>query len=185
MQTAAITRHRRPFLAPIWLTALLIVIAIAIGFEVYQSAATTTVILVRPGENALASIEDAPLALEGEQRAEQLAQLFGSTAAPGRIAAIYVAAMRRTQQTVAPLAARLGIQPVVVSDGDVDGTIARALNEHRGRTVMIVSSTEALPRFVEALSGIKLAPLSSDSYGNIYIVSVPMLGSAGVVQLHY
>ncbi len=183
MQSAAIARRRRPFLAPIWLTVLLLVIAIVVAFEVYQAAATTTVVVVQPAESALGSIQDAPLVPEGERRANRLAQLFGGTAAPGRISAIYVASTRTTQQTAAPLAARLGIHPIVVAAEDVDGTVSRALNDHRGETVMIISSTTG--RFVEALSGIKSTTLPTADSGYIYIVSVPMLGSAGVVQLHY
>ncbi len=183
MEPAAIARRRRPFLAPIWLSVLLLVIAVVVAFEVYQSAATTTVVVVRPDESALASIQDAPLPLEGERSAERLAQLFGGTAPPGRIAAIYVTSTRRTQQTAAPLAARLGIQPIVVPTTDVDGTVARALNEHRGQTVMIVSSLAR--RFVEVLSGTELSAPSPADGGDIYIVSVPMVGSSGVVQLHY
>ncbi len=183
METAAIARRRRPFLAPIWLTVLLLVIAIVVALEVYQAAATTTVVVVRPAESDLGSIQDAPLAPEGEQRAERLAELFGGTTAPGRIAAIYVSATRQTQQTAAPLAARLGLRPIVVPAADVDGTVARALNDYRGETVMIVSG--AMDRVVEALGGTKSDAPAANDYGNIYIVSVPMLGSAGVVQLHY
>ncbi len=183
METAAIARRRRPFLAPIWLTVLVLVIAGVVAFEVYRADSTTTVVVVRPAESALGSIQDAPLLPEGEQRAERLAELFGGTGQPGRIAAIYVAATRETQQTAAPLAARLGIQPIVVPAADVDGTVARALNDYRGETVMIVSG--AMDRFVDALSGVKSDASASNDYGNIYIVSVPMLGSAAVVQMHY
>ncbi len=183
MPSAAIALRRRPFLAPIWLAALLAVVAAVIAFEVYQSATTTTIVVVEPAESALGSIQDAPLMLEGEQRAEHLAQLFGGTAAPGRIVAIYAASTRQTQQTAAPLAARLGIQPIVVSAEDLDGTVSRVLSEHRGQAVMIVSG--AAWRLVGALTGAALTPPPADDYGNIYIVSVPAVGSAGVVHLRY
>lgn len=184
METAAIARRRRgPFLAPIWLSVLLLAIALFVAFEVYQSATTTTIVVVGPAEGIPGSIQDAPLRPEGEQSAERLAQLFSGPTAPGRIAAIYVSAARRTRQTAAPLAARLGIQPIVVPVEDVDGTVARALNDHRGEAVMIVSN--AARSLVETLSGIKVAPPSTEDYGNIYIVSVPMLGSTGLVQLRY
>lgn len=183
MEPAAIAHRRRPFLAPIWLAALLVVIAAVGAFEVYQSATTTTIVVVQPAESALGSIQDAPLMLEGEQRAERLAQLFGGTATPGRIVAIYAGATRRTQQTAAPLAARLGIEPVVVSAEDAGGPVHRALSEHRGQSVMIVSS--AAWQLVENLTGATLTPPPADDYGNIYIVSVPMIGSAGVVHLRY
>jgi hypothetical protein len=193
MEDATISRRwrrpivgRRPFLAPIWLTALAVAGVVAAVLLLYQSAATTTVVVVRPDEGAAAAAYDPLLIAAREQRAQSLARLFGGTAAPGRIDAIYVTTARRVQQMAAPLAARLGLRPVVISSDDAGEAAARALNEHRGATVMVVTSGASLPKLVEALSGIKLAASSAEEkYGDIYIVSVPMLGSAGVVQLHY
>lgn len=185
-QAAAFGPHRhRPFLAPIWLTALLIAVVVAAAVLVYESAETTTIVIVRPGERPLGSIADPPLVIEGERRAERLAHLFGETASPGRIVAIYVSAARRARQTAAPLAARLGLKPIVLEDDNPDAIAARALSEHRGETLMIVDIGSAVPQLVEALSGLKPRPLADDEYGSIYIVSVPILGSAGLLQLHY
>lgn len=185
-QGAAFGRHRhRPFLAPIWLTAILIAVIVAAAVLIYESAETTTIVIVRPGERSLGSIADPPLVIEGEQRAERLAHLFGETASPGRITAIYVSAARRARQTAAPLAARLGLQPIVLEDDNPDAIAARALGEHRGETLMIVDNGSTVPELVEALSGLKPAPVSDTEYGSIYIVSVPILGSAGLLQLHY
>lgn len=184
MQATVLRRHR-PFLAPIWLTALLVAALIAAAVLIYQSAETTTIVVVRPGERLLGSIEDPPLVIEGEQRAQRLARLFGATASPGRITAIYVSPARRARQTAAPLAARLGLQPIVLDSNDPGSIAGRALGEHRGETVMIVDDASTVPQLVEALSGVKPAPVSETEYGSIYIVSVPILGSAGVLQLHY
>lgn len=185
-QPGAFGRHRhRPFLAPIWLTALLIAVIVAATVLIYESAETTTVVIVRPGERPLGSIADPPLVIEGERRAERLAHLFGKTTSPGRITAIYVGAARRAQQTAAPLAARLGLRPIILEDDNPDSIAARALSEHRGETVMIVDNGSTVPQLVEALSGLKPSPVSDAEYGSIYIVSVPILGSAGVLQLQY
>ncbi len=186
MQDDVISRHRhRPFLAPIWLTALLIAVVVAAAVLIYQSAETTTIVIVRPGERPLGGTADPPLVVEGERRAERLARLFGATASPGRITAIYVSAVRRARQMAAPLAARLRLQPIVIGDDDAGSIAGRALSEHRGETVMIVDDGSAVPELVEALSGLKPAPLAESEYGSIYVVSVPILGSAGILQLHY
>ncbi len=186
MHAAVFSSHRhRPFLAPIWLTALLVAVVIVAAVLIYQSAQTTTVVIVHPGERPLGSIADPPLVIEGERRAERLAHLFGATASPGRITAIYVSAARRARQTAAPLAARLGLKPIVVDDDDPDAIAGRALSEHRGETLMIVDSDASVPQLVEALSGVRPVPVAESEYGSIYIVSVPILGSAGVLQLHY
>lgn len=57
---------------------------------------------------------DPPLAPEGHVSAELTAQRLVST--EERIAAIYVTTLQRTHQTAAPLAARLGMQPLVVPE---------------------------------------------------------------------
>jgi probable phosphoglycerate mutase len=70
---------------------------------------------------------DPALAPEGRAQAERVADRLG----PEPIAAIYVTTLRRTHQTAAPLAERLGITPVVEPDlrevhlGDWEGELFR------------------------------------------------------------
>jgi probable phosphoglycerate mutase len=82
----------------------------------------TDLLIVRHGESAPAR-PDAPaptvdghsdpeLAPEGREQAEKLAERL----AHEHIDAIYVTTLRRTAQTAAPLAKRLGIEPVVEPD---------------------------------------------------------------------
>ncbi len=70
-------------------------------------------------------VEGAPFALidghgdphlhpEGVVQAELMAERLASTAEP--IAAIYVTTLTRTHQTAAPLAERLGLEPIVTAD---------------------------------------------------------------------
>ena len=47
--------------------------------------------------------------------------------------AIYVSDFRRTRQTAAPLAARLGLTPIVYDPADTPGLIARVRAERRAR----------------------------------------------------
>ena len=70
---------------------------------------------------------DPPLDPHGEHEAERVAdRLAGED-----ISAIYVTPLRRTQQTAAPLAARLGLEPTVIADlqevhlGEWEGAIFR------------------------------------------------------------
>jgi probable phosphoglycerate mutase len=82
----------------------------------------TEVVLVRHGASAAAvegepfeALEgqsDPPLAPEGEQQAEAVAErLAGET-----FGGLFVTPLRRTAQTAAPLAARTGLEPVVVPE---------------------------------------------------------------------
>jgi probable phosphoglycerate mutase len=79
------------------------------------------ILLVRHGESAPYRVGiphplvdgqgDPPLAPEGIQQAEQVRERLISTGEP--ISAIYVTTMQRTHQTAAPLAASLGLTPIV------------------------------------------------------------------------
>jgi broad specificity phosphatase PhoE len=185
MEAPAITRRRRPFLAPIWLPALAIFIALALVAVAYRSVTTTTVVLVRHAEKALGTIEDPPLAPEGEQRSERLAQMFGERTGAGHLDAIYVTNTRRTQQTAAPLAARLRLVPIVLSATDVSGTAARLVRDHRGGTVLYLGHSNMLPQLIRELSGKQIDAIPDDDFGEIYVLSVPRFGSASLARLKY
>jgi 2,3-bisphosphoglycerate-dependent phosphoglycerate mutase len=82
----------------------------------------TEILLVRHGESAPAREDrpfalvdgqgDPPLAPEGEREAE----LVGDRLAVEQVDAVYVTTLRRTHQTAAPLAKRLGLTPQVEAD---------------------------------------------------------------------
>jgi probable phosphoglycerate mutase len=82
------------------------------------------ILLVRHGESAPYRVGtphplvngqgDPPLDPEGERQAVLVADRLISTAEP--ISAIYVTTMQRTHQTAAPLAAALGLTPIVEAD---------------------------------------------------------------------
>ena len=91
------------------------------------------VILVRHGASE-AAVEDQPFELlEGQadpalsEAGERQAELVAAHLAGEPISALFVTPLRRTAQTAAPLAARLGLEPVVVPElrevhlGELDG----------------------------------------------------------------
>jgi broad specificity phosphatase PhoE len=185
MQAPAVTRHRRPFLAPFWVMLLLLFLVIAAAFVAYESATTTTVVLVRHAEKELVTIDNPPLTAAGERRAERLAQIFGTPKGVGRIEGLYVTDTRRTQQTVMPLATRLGLTATIVPAGDVKGMVSRVMHDHRGGTALIVAHSNTLPEIIERLADIKIPPIGDDEYDDIYIVTVPTFGKVSVLRLKY
>src|SRR5258705_10242316 len=104
--------RRRPLLTPVWLTLLLGVFVAAAAAWLWSSQTTTTVIVVRHAEKELGTIEDPPLSQAGEQRAADLARIFGDKSPTTSIDAIFVSDTRRSERTAAPLAQRLGVTPV-------------------------------------------------------------------------
>lgn len=184
MEAPAFTRRHRPFLAPIWLSLLLFVGAVAVAFTLYQSATTTTLVIVRHAESAPEAATTGPAGAWSQERAQRLAQLFSQGDLSGRIRAIYVTGTQAARQMAAPLAARLGLRLEVVQDADADALESRALSEHRGEAVLIVANASVVSQLLDDLCGIKLAPMPADELSGLFVVSVPTLGSAGLLELH-
>jgi broad specificity phosphatase PhoE len=180
--------QRQPFLIPIWLTVaggLLAMSILTCVVWVWATADSTTVIVVRHAEKALDGGADPPLTPAGEARAASLARMFGDVPKNMRIDAIYVSAALRNRLTAAPLAARLELVPVVAPP-DPRGLARRVLREHAGGRVLIVGHSDTVPDIVEALSGVEdVPPMGDQEYDTLYLVSVPRIGRANLLRVHY
>ncbi len=185
MEAPAVTRYRRPFLAPVWLTMLAVVFTLVVAFVVYRSATTTVVLLVRPVEKEAGTIDDPPLSPDGEQRAERLALMLGETTGAGRVDAIYVSDARRAQQVIAPLAERLGKHPEVVPGGDVGAIASRLTRGHDSQTVLFVGTPTNVPELVRELSGVQVGTGPEKEHDTLYVVSLPTFGRASVLRLMF
>jgi phosphohistidine phosphatase SixA len=183
MGPPAITRHRRPFLAPVWVVLLAAVTAAGVAFALYRGATTTMVVLAISAEKQPGTIEDPPISEEGEQRAQRLAQMFGAAGTPGRLDAVYVSNARRAQQTAAPLVERLHLSPVLFNPQDAQAVAAGLLRLHAGQNVLVVGSAADVGVFVRELVGVTLA--TDEDADVLYVVSAPSFGRARLLRLKY
>jgi broad specificity phosphatase PhoE len=184
MEPPGITRHRRPFLAPLWLGLAAALVIGGIAWAFYRAGTTTVVFLVRPLEKDPGTIEDPPLSPEGEERAQRLAHMFGASGAGG-IDAVYESDDRRAAQTAAPLVERLRRAPVVFGATEARATAARALREHNGGTVLMVASGAAFPALLGELAGADAAQAVPDDPDLMYVVSIPTFGRVHLVRFRY
>jgi len=179
----------RPFLAPIWLFAasgLLTAAVLSWAVLTWATANTTTVIVVRHAEKEMNAGSDPPLTQAGQARAELLSRLFGDGREPGHVDAIYISPTLRSRMTAAPLAARLGLTPIVGPAHDAPNLAHRALRENGGGRVLIVGRSDTVTDIVEDLTGAKELPrIADDEYGAMYIVTVPRIGRANFLRLNY
>jgi broad specificity phosphatase PhoE len=177
--------RRRPLLAPVWIAALAGIVVIALGFWLVSAASTTMVFVARHAEKLVSNPadEDPPLAPAGEARALELAQHFGSAPKGQALDAIIVTELRRTKDTVAPLANRLGAPVIVVPAAEPKRAAERALSEYRGGRVLIVGHSDTVPEIVKALSGVDVGPMSEAEYGILYVVAVPRFSRSTVTRL--
>lgn len=185
--TPSLTRRRRTFLAPLWLLAWGGIAVLAAAIYYWNSATTTTIVLVRHAEKQLGAIDDAPLTPQGEVRATRLAQMFGDPEALGRVQKIYVTNTRRSQQTAASLAQRLGIEPTVVEAKISNGDLAhKVLSENRGGLAIVVGHSNTVPQLVGELTrSDKVPAMGDEEYDTMYVVTVPTIGRASVLRLKY
>ena len=84
-------------------------------------------------------------------------------------AALYVSGYERSRQTAAPLAARLGLQPIVYDPADTDALLMRVRSGPR--PAMIVGHSNTVPDIVERLGGARPAPLVHEDFGDIWVLS--------------
>jgi broad specificity phosphatase PhoE len=109
---------------------------------------------------------DPGLTAEGLSQAQRLAAWFGKANAPQ---AIYVSKYRRARDTAAPLAAKLGITPIVYDPGDEEALL-RLLAAER-ETALVVGHSNTVPSIVERLGGTRPEDIAHDQFGDIWLVS--------------
>jgi broad specificity phosphatase PhoE len=146
-----------------------------------SAAAPTVVLLVRHAEKATG--EDPVLTPAGEQRAQALVHALKDA----EVKAIYSTPYRRTQQTAAPLAARLGL-PVTVRDADEKSAadfIRELVRTHAGSTVLVVGHSNTLPALAEALTGMKVPPIGDGTYDTLFVATLPAAGPPHLLTLRY
>lgn len=149
-------------------------------------AADTVVVLVRHAEKATDHPRDPSLSPAGVLRARALADALAQL----RVQAIYVSAYQRTALTATPLAARIGLEPVVLTAGvDIDAEAqalaARIRGEHRGQSVLVVGHSNTVPAMVRALSGHAPAAITEDEYDRLTVVILGEDSDVRVLQTRY
>lgn len=151
-----------------------------------DTTTTTTVLVVRHAERAKEEGRDPALAPEGVARAEALAVAL----ADAGVTAIYATPFRRTRETAAPLAARLGVE---IRETPVAGGIEvharevarRVVAENPGGVVLVVGHSNTVPAIVRELTGLPVPELSEDAYGDLFIVQLPGEGKARLIRARF
>ena len=151
---------------------------------------STTVIFVRHADTD-AAMEgpdaDPPLNARGRQRAELLADFLEDIDVVASVDAIFASDKRRTQETAAPLAKRLGLEVQITDHFDTQGFMDYVREEYRGDIVLIVSHSNTIAPLIDELHGSKnLPPFGPDDFDELYVVTIPRpVGKVKTLRLHY
>jgi broad specificity phosphatase PhoE len=140
-----------------------------------------TLLIVRHAEKAAEPADDPPLTEAGRARAATLAGMAASSG----VSAAYATQWLRTQQTVEPLAAQLGLTVGQRDSKDIDGLVAQVLAENRGQVVLVAAHSDSVPLLVEKLTGKPAAPIEESEYDNLYVVTSWGPGQGTAVRLRY
>jgi phosphohistidine phosphatase SixA len=135
------------------------------------------VVLVRHAER-LSSGDDPALSAAGRQRATILAAMFEAAG----VTSIFTSGARRTKETAAPLAARLGLTPSVVDD---DTRVATEQILAGGPCVMVVGHSNTVPEFIETLGGPSGVVIDDGEFDRMFVLTVTPPAPASLLSFRY
>lgn len=127
-----------------------------------------TIFLARHAETEGGDGDDRWLGDPGRARAEALADALEGAG----IQRIYSTDYRRTRETAAPIAGRLGLEVEIYDPSDLAGFAERL--KSLGRTVLVVGHSNTTPALVEHLGGAPGPPIDEPTeHDRLYRVEVP------------
>lgn len=137
------------------------------------------IFLVRHAEKT-ADKDDPALTDEGQARAILLADML----ADAGITAIHSSDYRRTRDTAAPLAAKLGLTVQIYDPRDLPAMAARL--RHSGGRHLVVGHSNTTPQLTELLGGDGGAPIiEATEYNRLYYVTIGAGGDASSALLRF
>ena len=140
--------------------------------------ADTVLVLVRHGEKVDES-PDAELNDAGRSRARALAAMLKDVG----IGAVYSTDYARTRETARPAADAIS-KPVEIYDGDGLQAFAKDLRA-RGERALVVGHSDTTPDLVKLLGGEPGAPIASDEYDRLYILTLSADGTTSTTLLRF
>jgi broad specificity phosphatase PhoE len=133
------------------------------------------VILLRHAERE-AGGTDPSLSAAGRRRAKLLADMLADSA----IGAIFTSEFKRTKETVAPIAQRLGLSPVEIEDD-----ITAAANQVRSASerVLVVGHSDTVPALISELGGPQVT-IGDTAFDRFFVLHVAA-AAADLVSMTY
>lgn len=139
--------------------------------------AAPVVFIVRHAEKASAGGKDPELSVQGQKRADALANILKDS----QITAVFVTEFKRTQETAAPTARAADVSPTVIPANDI-AVLAEKLRTLNGNA-LVVGHGNTIPDLFKALGISTPVNIPEDDYAEIFAV---VLGDAPqLLRLHY
>ena len=122
---------------------------------------------------------DWPLNVVGLLRAQTLVHVAGNAG----VGAIYHSGVVRTEQTVAPLAAKLHLKPKPTPE--TPQFVQQVLADRQANVVLIAGHSNTVPEFIAAFGAPPIAEAQLEGHDDLFVVTVIGPGKASVARLKY
>ena len=131
--------------------------------------------LLRHAEREAAG-SDPSLSAAGRRRSKLLADMLAGSA----IGAIFTSEFKRTKETAAPIAQRLGLSPV-----EIDDDITAAANQVRSASerVLVVGHSDTVPALISELGGPQVT-IPDTAFDRLFVLHVGA-AAADLVSMKY
>ena len=142
-------------------------------------AGPTTVVVIRHGEKACDNCD--ALSSDGLARAAELVHVAGDT----KISAIYTTDTQRTKKTVANLASRLNLNPIIYDDY---ATLKNwVLSGHKSQTVLVAGHSDTIDSIITTFGGrTNSCPVAYNEFDNFCVITIGCDSrDISVLHLHY
>jgi len=155
---------------------------VVLGIISTFSRPVTTVILIRHAEKIIdPNNPDPDLSPAGQARAQELVRMFGDAG----INAIFATQYKRTQQTVKPLADRLGLPINQVNSKNTAELLNQIRSQHAGQVVFVAGHNSTVPEIIAALGGPTYPTIPESEYDHLYVVTAYRTGKVKIVKMRY
>lgn len=145
------------------------------------------VFVLRHAEKGAGDPQDPELSEKGTARANELARFLGAAG----VTHLFSSEYRRTRDTLAPLAAALGLEVVAAPAGDVAALAARIAELPAGSVVVVCGHSNTTPQLVDRLVRHGVAPggfaarpnLAESEFDRVFHTALVPLAVGGTIHL--
>lgn len=146
--------------------------------------APAVILIVRHAEKAPLPADDPPLTSAGHARASELVRVVQAWTAAGLpLRQLFASEVKRTQQTLEPLAASANLRPSIVNAKDIAALVQRILAVDGG-IVVVAGHSNTVPALIQALGGPAGIAIADSEFDRLFAVTFAA-GEARVVALRY
>ena len=184
MQTDFQKLKRRPFFVPLLMVLAWFALVAAAAVWLLDARVTTELVFVRHAEIEPGLQANPGLNEQGKARANGLLQLLANARPERGVDAVYAIEGSPSQQTAAPLAAKMGLAVNVVAIADWKTLLKKIRSDHVGEVVLVVADRQNLQTLLKDISD-QDWPLDDTDYGSVFVVSESRLSKPAILRLRY